>query len=105
MRGRRSKATETETDESTTSLSIDLGASEEDARPAKRPWLGKRLWMRFTHLLGAWWDQWLETMPRDDDAPKGLPRWLHGLRGRLIMGSVTIVVLVGWLIVIVLVVT
>lgn len=105
MRDRRSKATGTETDESTTSLSINLGESGEDTRPAKRPWVGKRLWLRFTNLLGVWWDQWLETMPRDDDAPKGLPRWLHGLRGRLIMGATTIVVLVGWLIVIVLVVT
>lgn len=89
------------------SLSIDLGSEvdEESKRPDKRPWLGKRLWVRLMHLLTGWGRQWMETMPRDDDAPKGLPRWLQGVRGRVIMGIATIVVLVGWLFAIVVIVT
>lgn len=103
MVGRRTKTE----DEDKPSLSIDLSSEvhEGSSRPRKRPWLGKRLWVRLMHLLAGWWRQWLETMPRDDDAPKGLPRWLQGLRGRIIMGVATVIVLLGWLIGMVLIIS
>lgn len=56
--------------------------------------------------MRARWLHYLATaVPEDDDAPKGLPRFLQGPRGRIILGASALAIAGGWLFAVVLVVS
>lgn len=55
---------------------------------------------RFRAAAARWrarYRTWVdESMPTDDDGPDGLPGWLRGTRGRIILGIAAIGVLGMW---------